>query len=662
MFFKIYGGVMRYLCWLVVGVILRASAVAQPVTLLGSIAPPHGTTGGVSYAGCWGYTAPDGREYAILGTATGTSFIDITNVASPVEIGHIAGATSLWKEVKSYGQYAYAVADVNGSQGLQIINLSNLPNSVSLDTTILSLGGFSVLQSHTISIHDGYLYLNGTGSGMIIASLANPRRPQYLGRWTTRYVHDSYVRNDTIFAAAINNGRLDIINGANKSAPTLIASIAYTGGGTHNVWTTKDRRYAVTTDEIGSTQKNLKVWDLQNLPTVSTTPVATFTPNPADIVHNVFIRGDYAYVAWYTAGLRVVNLANPTSPTDAGGYDTSTQPAGTYNGMWACYPYFPSGKIIGSDMQNGLFIFSFSGLAPRQNTALIEPADDTTLVSPNSVTFRWTKAANLSNDPHYYLVRLTGSGLDTTLRANDSTLAFDAVYRFTNGAAYTWHVTTKDEFNTTLSQQSFQFTYTTTPVPVVLASFTATYIGSGRVRLNWRTLSEYQNYGFDVQRSPDVPIHFTAVPNGFVPGQGTTNVPHDYVFVDSSVAPGLWYYRLRQINLDSTYNFIEPVTVTVLTSVGNEPRPAAYALEQNYPNPFNPSTRINFSLRQAGFTTLKVYNLLGQEVATLVSGRLEAGRHSVELHANDGRLTSGIYFYKLTSGSFSETRKMVLAK
>jgi choice-of-anchor B domain-containing protein len=631
------------------------------ITLLGQIAPPHGTTGGVSYAGCWGYTAPDGREYAILGTATGCSIINITNAAAPVEVGHILGATSLWKEVKSYDRYAYVVADVNGSQGLQIINLANLPASVSLDTTILSLGGFSILQSHTISIHDGYLYLNGTGSGMIIASLANPRRPQYLGRWTTRYVHDSYIRNDTIFAAAINNGRLDIINGANKAAPSLIASIAYTGGGTHNVWTTKDRRYAITTDEIGSTAKNLKVWNLQNLPSVSTTPVATFTPNPADIVHNVFIRGDYAYVAWYTAGLRIVNITDPTAPLDAGGYDTSTMPPGNYDGMWACYPFFPSGKIIGSDMQNGLYIFSFSGLPPRQNTTLIEPTDNLLITNPPNIRFSWRRAADMLKDPHYYLLRISGAGLDTTIRSNDSTFLYSGISRLTSGTTYTWNVTTKDEFNSTLSQQSFHFTFGSTPLPIVLASFTATFAGNGRVRLNWRTTSEYQNLGFEVQRSFSLPNHFTTLPNSFIAGQGTTNIPHDYVFTDSTAAPGFWYYRLRQLSQDSSSAITDPATVQVPTGVAEE-RPAVFSLLQNYPNPFNPSTKIDFSLEHTDYATLKVYNLLGQEVTTLVDGTLNAGRHSVEFDAATARLTSGIYIYKLTSGGYRATRKMLLVR
>lgn len=644
--------------WCAVGMLCVGTSYSQ-VTLLGSLAPPHGTSGGVSYAGCWGYVAPDGKEYAILGTATGCSIINITNAATPVEVGHIVGATSLWKEVKTYDHYAYVVSE--GSQGLQIINLANLPNSVSLDTTIMSIGGFSVARSHTISIHDGYLYLNGgTNSGILIASLANPRRPQYLGRWTTRYVHDSYVRGDTIFAAAINNGQLDILNATNKTSPTLIASIPYTGGGTHNVWTTRDRKYAITTDEVGSTAKNLKFWDLQNLPTVSTTPVATFTPTPADIVHNVFVRGNYAYVAWYTAGLRIVNVTNPLSPADAGGYDTSTEPSGNYDGMWACYPYFPSGKIIGSDMQNGLYIFSFSGLAPRVNTTLLAPANGESLTGSSQIQFRWNRAANMNSDPHYYQVRIYGTGLDTTIRVNDSSLVFTDTARLTNGAPYTWIVTTKDEFNSTPSQQSFTFTHNVA-TPIVLASFTGSWLGSGRVRLNWRTISEFQNLGFEVQKSRDIPTRFATVPNSFTPGNGTTNVPHDYAFTDSAAIGGLWYYRLVQINQDGSTSYVEPIIIQVPTSVAEE-TPSSYSLGQNYPNPFNPSTKIEFGLKQSGLTTLKVYNLLGQEVAVLVNGIREAGKHSIGLNAESLGLTSGIYFYKLVSGRFSETRKMILSK
>jgi choice-of-anchor B domain-containing protein len=636
---------------------LSSPAFSQPITLLGHLNQNHGTTGGVSFAGCWGYVAPDGREYAILGTATGCAIIDITNAALPVEIGHIPGATSLWKEVKTYSHYAYVVADVNGTQGLQIINLANLPTSVALDTTILNLGGFSVAQSHTISIHDGYLYLNGTGSGMLIASLANPRRPQYLGRWTTRYVHDSYTRNDTIFAAAINNGRLDIIDGRVKSSPTLIASIAYPGGGTHNVWTTKDRRYAITTDEIGSTAKTLKVWDLQNLPNVSTTPVATFTATPADIEHNIFIRGDYAYVAWYTAGLRIVNITNPTSPTDAGGYDTSTEPPGSYDGMWACYPFFPSGKIIGSDMQNGLYIFGFTGLAPRRPVSLLEPVTGSTVQSLDSIRFRWSSAADFNADPHYYRIHVYGPGMDTTFRATDTTALLSNLSSLVNGSTYTWKVSTCDEINIVQNPDSSQFTYSS--LPVVMASFTATMVNDD-VLLEWRTLSEIENVGFEVQRSQSIPTHFTTVPNSFTPGFGTTTDPHDYSFTDTTVFPSLWYYRLRQISLDGSSNLVGPISIDVVSGVGENALPGTFMLRQNYPNPFNPTTTISFGVPVATQVSLELFDVLGRSVGVLVNGFVQRGYHSVGIDAS--HLASGIYLYRLRAGEFVQTRKMVVSK
>ena len=640
---------------IVVVSLLSSPTFSQSITLLGHLNQNHGTTGGVSFAGCWGYVAPDGREYALLGTATGCAVIDITNAALPVEIGHIPGATSLWKEVKTYSHYAYVVSE--GSQGLQIIDLSGLPATVNLDTTITSLGGFSVMTSHTISIHDGYLYLNGNPSGMLIASLANPRRPQYLGRWTTRYVHDSYTRNDTIFAAAINSGRLDIIDGRIKSSPTLIASIAYPGGGTHNVWATKDRRYAITTDEIGSTPKTLKVWNLQNLPAVSTTPVATFTATPADIEHNIFIRGDYAYVAWYTAGLRIVNITDPTIPTDAGGYDTSTEPPGSYDGMWACYPYFPSGKIIGSDMQNGLYIFSFTGLAPRRPVSLLEPATGGTVQAPDSIRFRWTSAADFNADPHYYKLHLYGSGVDTTMRVADTTILLTNLSGFADGGSYTWRITTCDEINSVENPDSSQFTYYS--LPVALASFTASVVNDN-VLLQWRTLSEIENSGFEVQRSQSIPTHFTPLPNSFTPGFGTTSEPHDYSYTDSTVFPSLWYYRLRQISQDGSWNLLGPISIDVLTGVEENPLPTEYALSQNYPNPFNPTTTISFTLPVEARVTLELFDMLGRSVGKVLDVTMQQGYHSVGVDAS--ALASGVYMYRLRAGEFVQTRKMVVNK
>ena len=156
---------------------------------------------------------------------------------------------------------------------------------------------------------------------------------------------------------------------------------------------------------------------------------------------------------------------------------------------------------------------------------------------------------------------------------------------------------------------------------------------------------EVNNYGFEMQKSPNQPNNYQTISNSFVPGHGTTNVPHDYSFTDTTASIGVWYYRLKQIDLDGTVHYSDGILVDVLTDVEESPFPTAYSLNQNYPNPFNPSTTIEFALPNGRYVSLKVFNVLGKEVATLVSSELSAGRHKARLDASD--LPSGTYFYRL---------------
>ncbi|MDL1892028.1 T9SS type A sorting domain-containing protein [Sphingobacteriales bacterium CHB3] len=198
-------------------------------------------------------------------------------------------------------------------------------------------------------------------------------------------------------------------------------------------------------------------------------------------------------------------------------------------------------------------------------------------------------------------------------------------------------------------------------LPVQLASFTATAQGLDNVVLNWMTISETNNYGFNVQKALDAPTGFQTVPNSFVPGHGTTLEPRHYTYTDRGVSAGNWYYRLQQIDLNGTIHYSEPVHTNLLTGVG-EPQlqPTRLALGQNYPNPFNPSTAIAYEVPQEGRVTLEVFNLIGQKVATVLDEVKPAGFYSLEFGAT--QLTSGVYMYKLTAGNSSIVRKMVLLK
>jgi alpha-amylase len=197
-------------------------------------------------------------------------------------------------------------------------------------------------------------------------------------------------------------------------------------------------------------------------------------------------------------------------------------------------------------------------------------------------------------------------------------------------------------------------------LPVQLASFTATVISAGRVRLDWMTLSELNNFGFFVQRRRAGELSFGDVPGGFVPGHGTSLEPRYYTFTDMSAPSGSLVYRLRQVDLDGTTHFSPEISVNTLTAVNTSPLPAEYALHQNYPNPFNPSTLIRYDLPEAAEVTLKVYNILGQEVRTLVNERQQAGFHAVQFDA--GPLPSGTYYYRISANGFTAVRKFLIIK
>ncbi|MBL1212407.1 MAG: T9SS type A sorting domain-containing protein [Ignavibacteriae bacterium] len=187
-------------------------------------------------------------------------------------------------------------------------------------------------------------------------------------------------------------------------------------------------------------------------------------------------------------------------------------------------------------------------------------------------------------------------------------------------------------------------------LPVELTSFSASVIKNS-VKLVWNTATEINNYGFEIQRSADKEVWSNV---GFINGSGTTNAPKEYSYVDSKLSnSSSYYYRLKQVDNDGSYEYSKTIEVVLGT-------PTEYELGQNYPNPFNPSTLISFTLPEAGYTSLIVYNSLGQEVAELVNNQLEAGSHQYNFDAKN--LTSGIYFYKLESENFVQVRKMMLLK
>ncbi|MDP3830117.1 MAG: T9SS type A sorting domain-containing protein, partial [Ignavibacteriaceae bacterium] len=198
--------------------------------------------------------------------------------------------------------------------------------------------------------------------------------------------------------------------------------------------------------------------------------------------------------------------------------------------------------------------------------------------------------------------------------------------------------------------QRYPYSYSgVSALPVELTSFNANLV-DGKIELSWITNSEINNNGFEIYRSQDA-IQFDKI--GFISGRGTDTDINSYSFLDAPISNGKYYYKLKQIDFDGNFEYSNLVEVEFYNEMD-------FALLQNYPNPFNPNTTIEFILPVAEIVVLKIYNLLGSEVETLLSEYREAGRHSITFNASN--LSSGVYLYRLSSGKSVQSKQMILVK
>jgi hypothetical protein len=186
-------------------------------------------------------------------------------------------------------------------------------------------------------------------------------------------------------------------------------------------------------------------------------------------------------------------------------------------------------------------------------------------------------------------------------------------------------------------------------LPVELSSFSATITGN-TVKLNWATTTELNNSGFDILRQAQ---NDQWEKIAFVKGHGTTTEVHNYSFIDANLNGGRYAYKLKQLDFNGSFKYSDAVYVEIA-------QPLNFKLFQNYPNPFNPSTTINFQIQETEFVTLKVYDILGNEITTLVNEKKESGSYNIAYNASG--LSSGTYIYQLRMGSFVETKKLILIK
>jgi choice-of-anchor B domain-containing protein len=314
----------------------------------------------------WGYVHPTtGVEYAIMGLHNGTSVVSLANPANPVEIGYAAGANSIWRDIKTWGNFAYVTTDV-GTDGLVVIDLSNVPNGITFTNwqPTLTINGQTGTfeKAHNIWIDEnGYGYVSGGnlgGGGVMILDLhTTPGQPIYLGATPNIYSHDCYTRGDTLFTADIYEGGFKVYDVTNKATPVLMGSHPTAFNFTHNVWLSDDSQIVFTTDEkpnapIGA----YDVSDVTNIKELDQfRPLST--AGQGVIPHNVHVWDDYLIISYYTDGLVVVDASRPANLIEVGNFDTWLNSTSGFNGAWGAYPFLPSGKILVSDINSGLYIF-----------------------------------------------------------------------------------------------------------------------------------------------------------------------------------------------------------------------------------------------------------------------------------------------------------------
>lgn len=319
------------------------------LNLLGHLPYPSNTC-----AGIWQYVDSLGNEYALVGVDDRVAIVDVTNPVLPVEVFSVPalpGQASLWRELKTYGKYAYAVSE--GGGGLIVIDLSNLPAGINSkhwygDGAIANQLG----SAHTIAVTDGYAYIFGTGNlangGAVIVDLADPWNPTYVGQYSMNYIHDGYIRNDTLWAGEIYAGQFSVIDVSDKSAPVLLTTHATPGQFCHNTWLSDNSHYLFTTDEVGG--QPLGSFDVSNLSNIDLIDVYLTDSMPTHEVHNVRVLNDFLINPSYGSQLTICDAARPDNIIEIANY-----PTGSFL-CWDASPYLPSGHIIVADVDGGVYI------------------------------------------------------------------------------------------------------------------------------------------------------------------------------------------------------------------------------------------------------------------------------------------------------------------
>ncbi len=387
---------------------MAAQYPCKSVDLLGAL--PLSSIGGGNGNSMWGWTdTSTSKEYIIFGRTTGASFIDVTNPVAPVYLGNLPshnGTSSSWRDIKVYANHAFIGADAISSHGMQVFDLTRLrgvttPQTFTPDARYAGFGN-----SHTLSVNEqtGFIYAVGTNTcsgGVHMVNVQNPKSPTNAGCVSNDgYVHENqcvvYHGPDTTYTNReicfnYNEDTLTIVDVTNKSAPVQLSRTGYTGARyTHQGWLTGDHSRLLMDDELDSDSPGTRtfIWNVSDL----NAPVNTGTyisPTNTATDHNQYIIGNRAYQASYRGGLRILDITGIASNqlTEIGFFDIYPASNTTgFNGAWNTYPFFASGTIAISGIEQGLVLVKYNATQQPPGTTVFSDDFETNLgwtVNPN---------------------------------------------------------------------------------------------------------------------------------------------------------------------------------------------------------------------------------------------------------------------------------------
>lgn len=372
---------MRYITIFLTTFLFGKIAAQTELPFLGQTTYPEG----VVLNDIWGWhDETTDAEYALVGMTTGLSIVDVTDPTTPEKLHFIDGPQSTWRDIKTYGHFAYTVTEAEA--GLLVTDLSQLPDSITYNYTTL---GAELSTAHNIWIDEfGFAYVVGYNNvgdslasaekGALILDLnADPWEPPIVGMSNEKYFHDVYVRDNIMYSSDINEGTFSIWDVSDKSNIQFIANKTTPNEFTHNAWLSDNSEYLFTTDERAD--GGVASYNVSDVSDISEAHLYKSSLGTAKIPHNAHVFNDWIVVSYYTDGIRVLDANNPEILVETAYYDTSPLDNSGFGGCWGAYPFLPSGNILASDRQEGLFVLGsdYQRSAYLEGTVTVENSTQT---------------------------------------------------------------------------------------------------------------------------------------------------------------------------------------------------------------------------------------------------------------------------------------------